>query len=370
MGEVDFIIGDNYNQANADHSDNFLYVHQTESQKRLLELYGNEICLEDATYRTTRYALPLYFICVPTNVNYITVASFIPEKESTVSLIEALNILKSWNPKWKPEFFMCDYAEEKINALETVFSDSFVYLCDFHREQAWERWVGATNNGVLAQKHDVLKLLIPLANAKTVKDFEVARNDLQRWVHASRQNRFNVNINNKNGIERQIRSLKYEFLMSRKASSLSHLLQVIVESFIPDTYKNPFLNIPFGNNFNSCAAVSVEVQNYGDDIDAENNEYITELPLPSTTRIKKTRQEFCSLCTEMKDLSYKTKDIAILTSVVEDANSILIKPKLNIAQTKEFILGEGGMTKTNKTNKVKKKKVKVNEWISMNKGVG
>ncbi|XP_071176564.1 uncharacterized protein [Mytilus edulis] len=131
---------------------------------------------------------------------------------------------------------------------------------------------------------------------------------------------------------------------------------------LPETYKSsPFLNldIPFGNNFNSCAAVSVEVQNDGDDIDAENNEYLTELPLPSATRIKKTRQEFLSLCTEMKDLSYKTKDIDILRSVVEDANSILIKLKLNIPQTKEFILEEGGMTKTKITNKAKKKKVHI-----------
>lgn len=70
-----------------------------------------------------------------------------------------------------------------ITQLVSVFiqyiPDSFVYLCDFHREQAWERWVSATNNGVLAQKHVVLKLLRPLANDKTFDDFEVARNYLQ-----------------------------------------------------------------------------------------------------------------------------------------------------------------------------------------------
>ncbi|CAC5358477.1 unnamed protein product [Mytilus coruscus] len=109
-----FIMGDSYN---AD-GEKFHYVHQTALQRRLLELYGSEICLMDVTYRTTRYALPLYFICVPSNVNYITVDSFIPETKSTSSLVEVLTILKSWNPKWKPVFFMCDYAdEEEINAL-------------------------------------------------------------------------------------------------------------------------------------------------------------------------------------------------------------------------------------------------------------
>jgi hypothetical protein len=99
----------------------FLYVHQTRWQQKLLERYGNEICLLDATYRTTRYSLPLYFLCVPTNVNYVTVATFIVESEDTPSLHEALSVLKAWNLNWRPAYFMCDYALEEINALESVF---------------------------------------------------------------------------------------------------------------------------------------------------------------------------------------------------------------------------------------------------------
>ena len=38
-----------------------LFVHQTKWQKRLLNKYGNELTLPDATYKTTRYALPLFF---------------------------------------------------------------------------------------------------------------------------------------------------------------------------------------------------------------------------------------------------------------------------------------------------------------------
>lgn len=98
-----------------------LYVHQTKWQQELLRCYGNEICLLDATYRTTRYSLPLYFLCVPTNVNYMTVATFIVESEDTPSIQEALSILKAWNLAWRPAFFMCDYANEEINAIETVF---------------------------------------------------------------------------------------------------------------------------------------------------------------------------------------------------------------------------------------------------------
>ena len=36
---------------------------------------------------------------------------------------------------------MADFCEAEIQALESLFPDSFVYLCDFHREQAWERLV-------------------------------------------------------------------------------------------------------------------------------------------------------------------------------------------------------------------------------------
>ena len=35
-----------------------------------LERYGNKLCLPDATYKTTRYALPLFFVAVKTNVDY------------------------------------------------------------------------------------------------------------------------------------------------------------------------------------------------------------------------------------------------------------------------------------------------------------
>ncbi|XP_062598701.1 uncharacterized protein LOC134260134 [Saccostrea cucullata] len=117
--DEDLFIG-NYGKS-GDGVNKFLYVHQTAWQRQLLNRYGNEICLLDATYRTTRYTLPLYFLCVPTNVNYMTVATFIVETEDSVSIQEALSIIKSWNPNWKPAYFMCDYADEEISSIESVF---------------------------------------------------------------------------------------------------------------------------------------------------------------------------------------------------------------------------------------------------------
>ena len=54
-----------------------LFVHQTAWQRRLLQRYGNDVCLLDATYKTTKYALPLFFVAVKTNVDYQIVASFV-----------------------------------------------------------------------------------------------------------------------------------------------------------------------------------------------------------------------------------------------------------------------------------------------------
>ena len=106
--------------------------------------------LMDATYKTTRYDLPLFFISVRTNSGYCVVAEFIAQSESATHIEEALKILISWNPNWKPNYFMTDYSEAEIAALETCFPGVTVYLCDFHREQAWERWTRDSKHGLSA----------------------------------------------------------------------------------------------------------------------------------------------------------------------------------------------------------------------------
>ena len=98
-----------------------LFIHQTEWQRQLIARYGNDMVLLDATYRTTQYALPLFFIAVKTNFDYQIVGSFVTEDETKESIIEALSILKEWNPKWRPSHFMTDFCEEEIQAAESVF---------------------------------------------------------------------------------------------------------------------------------------------------------------------------------------------------------------------------------------------------------
>lgn len=151
----------------------FLWVHQTTWQQDLMKKYGNHISLIDATYKTTRYELPLFFVCVRTNVGYCVVAEFIVQTEGMTAIKEALDILRTWNPQWNPPFFMCDCSEAEIAALEMTFPGITVYVCDFHREQAWTRWVHDRKSGLQREEGDeLLSLLRECARAPSGSEAE------------------------------------------------------------------------------------------------------------------------------------------------------------------------------------------------------
>ena len=101
-----------------------LFVHQSFNQKWILEKYGNEICLLDATYKTTKYSIPLFFLAVKTNVDYQIAGSYAVQDETTDAISKAVEILKSWNNKWKPLAFMFDNCDEEINAIQEHFPGS------------------------------------------------------------------------------------------------------------------------------------------------------------------------------------------------------------------------------------------------------
>ena len=95
-----------------------LFVHMFSWQRRLLERYGNEMCLLDATYKTCRYSLPLFLLCVKTSVDYQVVATFIIMNETAEDIAEALTMIKEKCPGWKPKFFMVDKSDAEIAAIE------------------------------------------------------------------------------------------------------------------------------------------------------------------------------------------------------------------------------------------------------------
>ncbi|XP_061188387.1 uncharacterized protein LOC133196526, partial [Saccostrea echinata] len=66
-----------YPQIQTAETTEFFFCHQSEFQRHLLYRYGNSLCFLDTTYRTTKYALPLFFLAVKTNVGYSVAAEFI-----------------------------------------------------------------------------------------------------------------------------------------------------------------------------------------------------------------------------------------------------------------------------------------------------
>ena len=147
----------------------FLLVMQTKHQQKLLNKYGNVVTLMDSVYRTTKYGFPCFFVTVKTSLGIgRVVATIIPQYESEELLTEGLCVLKKWNPNWSPHFSMTDKSSVELNAIGNVHPSCIRLLCDFHRAQAWERWVNKTANGVLPQDRDtLLSYLKDLAYATT-----------------------------------------------------------------------------------------------------------------------------------------------------------------------------------------------------------
>jgi len=82
--------------------------------------YGHELLMLDATYKCMRYALPLFFLVVPTNFDYQIVAVFITETEQKIHISEALAKIHEWNDM-SIQYAMTDYCLSEIGALEEVW---------------------------------------------------------------------------------------------------------------------------------------------------------------------------------------------------------------------------------------------------------
>ena len=99
----------------------FLLVYQSGWQQHLLQRYGREMVFLDATYKTMKYALPLFFLCVHTNAGYAVVGTFLMENEDSKSLAEALQVYEGMNEDWTTQSFMIDASEIEANAITSTF---------------------------------------------------------------------------------------------------------------------------------------------------------------------------------------------------------------------------------------------------------
>ena len=71
-----------------------------------------------------------------------------------------------------------------------------MFLCDFHREQAWERWLTKHTNGMADKKEEVLTMMRNVARASTVEEYECRLEELQASPNWSRKESHNFNICN------------------------------------------------------------------------------------------------------------------------------------------------------------------------------
>ena len=197
-GSQKFKDGEMPQTSSTDSMQSLLWVHQEKWQKELLVKYGNTITLIDATYKTTKYDLALFLLCVPTNVNYTVVAEFVTQSETAENIAEALSVIKQWNVAWSPPFFMTDNSEAEQLAITNIFADCEIYLCDFHHEQCWERWVKDHNHNLTKDEADTLLFLLrESANAPSPKPTESFPQDHCFKLAVEKLKQSSVWINNK-----------------------------------------------------------------------------------------------------------------------------------------------------------------------------
>ena len=74
----------------------------------------------------------------------------------------------------------------EISALECCFPDTIVYLCDFHHEQAWERWVKDGKHGLTSEEADqLLAELRACAWAPPGKRAKILGSAMKNWFGTS-----------------------------------------------------------------------------------------------------------------------------------------------------------------------------------------
>ena len=63
--------------------------------------------------------------------------------------------------------------------LPVYFADCQVFICDFHRLQAWERWFNKKDNSCSERKGDIIPKLRQIARSRTEADVNKAIEDFE-----------------------------------------------------------------------------------------------------------------------------------------------------------------------------------------------
>ena len=71
--------------------------------------------------------------------SFQTVGFFITQDEVHETIEFCLEKMVSWAPRWKPLVFLMDQDSAEILAVQTVFPDAFIFMCDFHLKMDWKK---------------------------------------------------------------------------------------------------------------------------------------------------------------------------------------------------------------------------------------
>jgi len=156
---------------------NLLLVYQSSNQDYLMQRYGTELMFVD---ESTDYGIPVFFLSVKTNCNCHMVAFFVTALSSVESIAEGLATVKSWTGI-EPRFVMCDPDDKHFAAVQTVWPNTHLLLCDFCREQDWAQWVDKEEHGLRHKSHSKQEILIRLrqiAYANSEDELDTAQHRL------------------------------------------------------------------------------------------------------------------------------------------------------------------------------------------------
>ncbi|KAL3193842.1 hypothetical protein MRX96_000130 [Rhipicephalus microplus] len=209
--------------------DTLLFCFQTKFMRSMLKKYvGSVVCL-DATHKTTDYALPLFLLVVKTPSGYTPAGVFIIQFETAHCIAEALDGFKQWCDNWSPQYWMVDYSKAEISTIKQVFPESQISICDFHRLQAWQRWLRRKENSI-SNPDEALRLMKHVASASNQHDFYKV---VEVLVDSKLE--FDVVLTTNNGIEAQNRVLKAQYVKSSSEKrSLTSLIMTVFNGYLPD----------------------------------------------------------------------------------------------------------------------------------------
>ncbi|CAB1318900.1 unnamed protein product [Coregonus sp. 'balchen'] len=242
-------------------SENLLLCYQTDWQRRLLRQYGKEVCFLDAAYKRTRFPLPLFFLCVRTNVSVAPVGLFVVQSRSAEALGEALGVFRQWNRGWSPAYILTEHCPVEMKAVEAAFTGAQAVFSDHLRERTWTKWLSNRSRAITNQE-GIFDMMKAIAGALTREQHQGAVERLQqspiwlekrqlfknwftnkwlseekRWANAVRVDIVNfVSVVN-GGLEMQSDFFTHNNMKVHKKDTLSQMLQFVVDDYFPPMHQ-------------------------------------------------------------------------------------------------------------------------------------